>query len=72
MPPGSPFGPGIVALVTYRHGCQMVSYARPGEMLHGLFGLTISEGAITNMLACAAEPFAECAQTIHETVRNSR
>jgi transposase len=71
MPPGSPFGPGIVALVTYLHGCQMVSYARLAEMLEGLFGLKISEGAIANMLARAAKPFAECAQTIHETVRNS-
>src|SRR6516162_5914135 len=51
MPPGSPFGPGIVALVTYLHGCQMVSYARLAEMLDGLFGLKISEGAIANMLA---------------------
>lgn len=71
MPAGSPFGPGIVALVTYLHGCQMVSYARLAEMLDGLFGLKISEGAIANMLARAAEPFAECAQTIHATVRNS-
>jgi transposase len=71
MPPGSPFGPGIVALVTYLHGCQMVSYARLAEMLEGLFGLKISEGAIANMLARAAEPFAECAEAIRETVRNS-
>ena len=71
MLPGSPFGPGIVALVTYLHGCQMVGYARLAEMLEGLFGLKISEGAIANMLARAAEPFAACAQTIHETVRNS-
>jgi len=71
MAPGSPFGPGIVALVTYLHGCEMVSYARLAEMLNGLFGLKISEGAIANMLARAAKPFAECAQTIHETVRNS-
>src|ERR1700726_1141513 len=71
MPPGSPFGPGIVALVTYLHGCQMVGYARLAEMLEGLFGLKISEGAIANMLARAAEPFAEGAQTIHETGRNS-
>jgi len=71
MPPGSPFGSGIVALVTYLHGCQMISYARLAEMLDGLFGLKISEGAIANMLARAAKPFAKCAQTIHETVRNS-
>jgi transposase len=71
MPPGSPFGPGIAALVTYLHGCQMVGYARLAKMLEGLFGLKISEGAIANMLARTAEPLAECAQTIHETVRNS-
>lgn len=71
MPPGSPFGPGIVALVTYLHDCQMVSYARLAEMLDGLFGLKISEGAIANMLARTAAPFAECAQAIHDTVRNS-
>ena len=71
MPPGSPFGPGIVALVAYLHGCQMVGYARLAEMLEGLFGLKISEGAIANMLARAATPFAKCAQTIHETVRKS-
>jgi transposase len=71
MPPGSPFGPGIVALVTYLHGCQMVSYARLAEMLEGLFGLKISEGAIANMLARTAEPFAEEAGKIAQIVRNS-
>ena len=71
MPPGSPFGPGIVALVTYLHGCQMVSYVRLAEMLGGLFGLKISEGAIANLLARTAEPFAEYAEEIAETVRNS-
>jgi transposase len=71
MPHGSPFGPGIVALVTYLHACQMVSYSRLAEMLEGLFSLKISEGAIANMLSRAAEPFAKCAEAIHETVRNS-
>jgi hypothetical protein len=72
MPPGSPFGPGIVTLVTYFHGCQMVGYAHLAEMLEDLFGLKTSQGAIANILSRAAEPLAERAQTIHETVRNSR
>jgi transposase len=71
MPPGSPFGPGIVTLVTYFHGCQLVGYARLAEMLEDLFGLKISQGAIANILLRAAEPLAERAQTIRETVRNS-
>jgi transposase len=71
MPPGSPFGPGIVSLVTYLHGSQMVSYNRMTEVLGGLFGVTISEGAIANMLARAAVPFAAKAAEIAETVRAS-
>jgi transposase len=71
MPPGSPFGPGIVALVVYMHTKQMVSYGRLVEMLNGLFGLDISEGAIANMLARAAEPFAAAAEQIASQVRTS-
>ena len=69
MPAGSPFGPGIVALVVYLHACQLVSYNRLVEMLHGLFGLTLSEGAIANMLARAAKPFAVAGQDIAAEVR---
>ena len=78
-PPGSPFGPGIVATVTYLHGreearfraCQMVSYSRLTEVMGGLFGLTFSEGAIANMLRRAARPFAVEADVIAEIVRAS-
>ena len=69
IPAGSPFGPGIVALVVYLHACQLVSYNRLVEMLHGLFGLTLSEGAIANMLARAAKPFAVAGQAIAAEVR---
>ena len=64
MPVGSPFGPGIVALMVYLHGRQMVSYNRLVEMAKGLFGLAISEGAIAAMLARAAPPFATVARDI--------
>ena len=69
MPIGSPFGPGIVALVVYLHACQMVSFNRLVEMLAGLFGLTLSEGAIANMLARAKAPFAAAGRSIEATVR---
>ena len=71
MMPGSPFGPGIVALVTYLHACQLVSYSRMTEVLDGQFGLKLSEGAIANMLARAQTPFAAQAAEIAATVRNS-
>src|SRR5271154_100366 len=57
MPEGSPFGPGIKAAVAYLHGCQMVSFKRLTELCEGLFGLTISQGAISNMLARMGKPF---------------
>ena len=71
MPEGTPFGPGIASAVAYLHGCHMVSYARLVELCDGLFGLTISEGAIANMLARVGKPFAAAADTIAATVRAS-
>ena len=71
MKPGSPFGPGIVSIAAYLHGCQMVSYARLVEVFDGLLGLKISEGAIANMLRRAAKPFAAEADEIAEVVRAS-
>ena len=71
MPPGTPFGPGIAAIATYLHGCQMVSYSRLTEAFEGLFGLKISEGAIANMLARSARPFADEAEKIAGIVRCS-
>lgn len=71
MQPGSPFGPGIVATVAYLHGCQMVSYARLTEVLDGLLGVKLSEGAIANMLSRAATPFAKAGETVAARVRAS-
>jgi len=71
MPEGTPFGPGIAAAVAYLHGCHMVGYRRLVELCEGLFGLTISEGAIANMLARAGEPFAAAADKIADEVRAS-
>lgn len=71
MPPGSPYGPGIVAVVVHLHAQQMVSYARMIELLDAVFGVTISEGAIANMLARVEKPFAARADAIAATVRAS-
>ena len=71
MQPGSPFGPGIVSITAYLHGCQMVSYNRLVEVFDGLLGLKISEGAIANMLARTQKPFAAEAEKIATIVRNS-
>ena len=71
MAPGSPFGPNIASIAAYLHGCHMVSYNRLVEVFEGLLGFKISEGAIANMLARAAEPFAAEADKIADIVRAS-
>jgi transposase len=71
MPEGSPFGPGIKAAVAYLHGCQMVGFKRLTELCEGLFGLTISQGAISNMLARMGKPFGAAAEQIAAAVRAS-
>jgi transposase len=71
MPEAAPFGPGIRAAVAYMHGCHMVSFKRLTELCEGLFGLTISQGAISNMLARMAKPFGAAADQIAATVRAS-
>jgi transposase len=49
MAPGSPFGPGIRALMAYLHHSHHVGFERLSRISGELFGLTISEGAIANM-----------------------
>ena len=71
MPDGSPFGPGIKAAVAYLHGCQLVGFKRLTELCEGMFGLTISQGAISNMLLRAGQPFGAAAQQIAATVRSN-
>ena len=71
MPEGTPFGPGIASIVGYLHGCQMIGYKRLTEVCQGLFGLTISQGAIANMLARVGEAMAAPAERIAAEVRQS-
>jgi transposase len=54
--PGSPFGPGIEALIIHLHVTQAVSFERLARLMGEVFGLSISEGAIANILARAQRP----------------
>jgi transposase len=71
MPEGTPFGPGITSVIAYLHGCQMVSFKRLTEVCEGLFGLTISEGAVANVLARVGKAMAGPAERIAQEVRAS-
>jgi transposase len=64
LEPGSPFGKSIDALVVYLHYAQAIGLERLRIVLDEIFGLTISEGAITNILARAQAPLEAAAATI--------
>ena len=71
MEPGSPFGPGIQALVIHLHITQAISFERLGEMMKAIFGLEISEGAIANILQRVLKPMLAAAEAIAEEVRRT-
>jgi transposase len=55
---GTPFGPRIHATATYLKTLQALSYERLQGAFSNLFGLTISQGSLMNMLRRAQKQFA--------------
>ena len=72
LAPGSPFGPGLVALILHLHVSQAIGFERLAQLLDEVFGVTISEGAIANLLARAEAPLTVAATTIAQEVRNAK
>src|ERR687897_280842 len=56
---GTPFGPRLHALATYLKTFQALSYERLQSALSDLFGLTLSQGGLMNLLRRAQGRFAE-------------
>jgi transposase len=71
LEPGSPFGPGLRALIIHLHITQAISFQRLTRLMAEVFGLAISEGAIANMLARAEAPLLAAAAPIAAAVRAS-
>jgi len=69
--PGSPFGPGLCALIIHLHVTQAIGFERLVCLLSEGFGLTLSEGAIANILARAETPLLAAAAPIAAAVRES-
>src|SRR5271157_4908316 len=72
MPPGSPFGPDLTALILHLHVTQAIGFERLVRLLDEVFGVRISEGAIANMLARAGTPLTVAAETTAVAVRSSK
>ena len=71
LEPGSPFGQSIVAWVIYLHYAHAIGLERLSALMSEMFALSISEGAISNMLARAREPLMAAAAAIRDTVTAS-
>jgi len=66
LEPGSPFGPNFRAFVFYLRFTQGIALKRLARLLHDLFGVEISEGALVNMLRKSCTAFARRMQAIRE------
>ena len=66
---GSPFGPGLHALILHLHITQAISFERLARLMGEVFGLTISEGAIANILARTQTPLLPAAAPMAAAVR---
>ncbi len=71
MPPGSPFGRSILAMLAYLHHHHAVGYDRLSGRMAELFGLRISEGAVANALRRANRPFERAEAAIVERLRGA-
>ena len=72
MAPGTPFGPGLAALILHLHVTQAISFERLVRLMGEVFGVIISEGAIANMLVRAEAPMIVAAEKIAEQVRSAK
>ncbi len=65
---GSPFGHSIAAMVVYLHYAHAIGMERLALLMDELFSLSISEGAISNILARSREPLLAATATIQAVV----
>src|SRR3954465_2708191 len=71
LEPGSPFGPNLRAFVLYLRFGQAIPFERLARLMHDLFGLAISEGALANLLQDSAPAFAAQAGLIKQRLLSS-
>jgi transposase len=71
LEPGSPFGPGVCALILHLHITQAIGFERLARLMDEVFSLAISEGAIANILARAQTPLLAAVAPMAAAVRAS-
>ena len=72
LEPGSPFGRSVEAMVVYLHYAHAIGLERLRAVMAELFSLSVSEGALCNILARARTPLERMAGAIAARVRHAR
>jgi transposase len=58
MEPGSPFGPNLTALALHLRYTQGIGFERLSHLFSHVFSLSVSEGALVNMIQSSRDAFA--------------
>ena len=61
------YGPGVMSTITYLYARQFIPFKRSKELMSSLFGLSMSEGSIANLL----ERMVEKAMPVYEAIRQN-
>lgn len=72
LEPGSPFGRTVAAMVVYLHYSQAIGIERLRLLMAEIFSLSISEGALINILARAKPKLEACGEIIANQVRAAK
>lgn len=72
LEPGSPFGTSVASLVTYLRYRHAISYERLSQLMSDLWGLSLSEGAIANLLKRVQAQLQSPVAQIVERLRSAR
>jgi len=67
MTPGTPFGANIHAFLLYLHHSHHIGFERLSRVMSELFGLKISEGAISNAFQRMADPLEKSFRALSES-----
>jgi len=71
LEPGSPFGPNLRSFMVYLRYTHAISFERLAALATDLLGLSISEGALVNIMMAGREGFAQQRSLIREHLLSS-
>lgn len=72
MRPGTPFGTNIHAFLLYLHHSHHIGFERLSRVMKEMFGLKISEGAISNAFQRLADPLEASREKIRDSLREAK